>query len=412
MGKREREIEKDNSTNKKAKLDETKLLAGGGSIKLSQPDDDVSNSNKQERRTSPRLKNDPCFYCDNNSYDHIYYGLGFCNDCAGENGINVSIALGVPTHKIKQFDPDSSYAESLDEDDGERTILVQNVLEKASQNILRNHYNPFFSYLKFCFDKYLNNKYSFFLGEELFKRRTFALIQNLTMFIFDDPNDMMAGKSFSRKLEFDVGLRVDALNNLLNLYPSIKPSLNNLFSFSFLDLVVSGMSLPYPRLTEDKWLIHITNCATLTNHPKTQVLQVLKDKKWQKFNEPSVLITDFVRSSKEFQSIVDDKFKETIKAVKTAEKSLLKKEKRKRSKQQKAEKAKAEKIKATPVKVKKPKNLLDAFIASPNGERFPPRRNSAGADDCKCSMNKVIPSCALHSKWKAKYDKFVREFDN
>jgi len=406
MGKREREKEKDNSTNKKAKLDEPKLLAGGGSIKLSQPDDDVSNNNKQERRTSPRLKNDPCFYCDNNSYDHIYYGLGFCNDCAGENGINVSIALGVPTHKIKHFNPDSSYAESLDEDGC--LILVQNVLEKASQNILRNHYNAFFSYLQFCFGKYLNNKYSFFLGEELFKRRTFALIQNLTMFIFDDPEDMMAGKNFSRKLEFDVVSRKDAFNNLLNLYPRIKPSVNyGLLSTSLLNLVVSGMSLPYPRLTEDKWFLHITNCASLTNIPKTQVLQVLKDKKWQRFDEPS-LASFGLTSSKEFQSLVDDKVKERN----TAEKNLLKKEKRKRNKQQKAEKAKAEKIKATPVKVKKPKNLLDAFIASPNGERFPPRRNSAGADDCKCSMNKVIPSCALHSKWKAKYDKFVREFDN
>jgi hypothetical protein len=392
--KRKREKEKDISTNKQAKVDEPKLLAGGGSIELSQPDDD---SNKQERRTSPRLKNDPCFYCDNNSYGHFYYGLGFCNDCAGESGINVSIALKVPIHKIKKF------TSSEDLTLGEINLLdFTNLIEAASERIVKKgQYNPFFSLLVLKYTEYFSSESSL----ELIKRRLSVMVINLAVFLTNNEDVFSSKGSGELKVECNVGFRQEGTTSLTQLYPSLLEDTN---TTALLLSMLSGMSLPYPSLTLKKYEFHLLNLKSFICLPKKEYLLTLRDSRWQNLSEPVLLISS--RSSP-FSDILKRYTDERVKAVETASKSLLKKEKRKRNKQQKAEKAKAEKIKATPVKVKKPKNLYDAFVASPNGERFPPRRNSAGADDCNCSINKVTPGCALHSNWKAKFDSFKAGFN-
>ena len=97
---------------------------------------------------------DPCLFCDNNCYEHKYYGLGFCNDCADENGTNVATILGVSSDKINIYESGMpSPVDTIDNDSDSDIIYVKLVV--STNSILdkrRKNYIPFFG--KICYYHY------------------------------------------------------------------------------------------------------------------------------------------------------------------------------------------------------------------------------------------------------------------
>ena len=106
------------------------------------------NVSKEFQKTKASLETmlvvDPCFYCNGESDGHNYSGFGFCNECAGPNGINVS-KVGSST---SFNDRNNKYSE--DENRTQLTNIVMNTIAtladtESSKESIYLHYPIFVS---------------------------------------------------------------------------------------------------------------------------------------------------------------------------------------------------------------------------------------------------------------------------